>query len=494
MSVPLGAWLLGRVLGRLGEPGSLSPGRVLARALLLALFAIGPGRALAAALHQGVVELRAQVPITKSEADPTFHGAFRWIAQQRAADPDPTPWRVAYLTRTTRQHAWAEGLRTGVPVVDFVNISTNFLAMRPRERSLAGFADWNIRFAILEGIDPPFAGMALRFTSGRYRIFEVSSFDSRFVVGPTGVEVSGLRFAGDEVRFEVRGAPAGGAELQVRTAHHPRWRAWQGGRSLAVQATSPRLDAKPRQDQLRVVASDGEVVLRCDGAMPGLGAGVALSLLGLATLVLGASARRRRWLERSSEALADRLRPRRHVIALGACAVVAIAVLPGARRTPNVLLPPALEGRGLEVSVLRPAGWIPCQAAWWRAAYLCPNKEEGLAPAAVVDGWIGRGARPDDTEEHGQPWPATRVAFSSAAVEVELRFLAPAGRRLVLDLVATGATHVSVIGPAGPLLERAVGGEPVHVELPWPPGARELVVQARSRSLKPELMIGAVID
>src|SRR5262245_60872796 len=97
------------------------------------------------------------------------------------------------------------------------------IANRPRELSFPGFSDWNVRFAVTEGTAPPLPGMKERFASGAARVFEVPNYDDRFVVAQPGVDIRNVAVVGDEIRFELAGAPPEGADVQVRVAWFPRW-------------------------------------------------------------------------------------------------------------------------------------------------------------------------------------------------------------------------------------------------------------------------------
>ena len=69
--------------------------------------------------------------------------------------------------RDQKRHPfWAEGIDVGVPFVDLVNISSNFLTFRPREFSAEGMKDWNIRFVLTDKPEAPFPGLVERLRSG----------------------------------------------------------------------------------------------------------------------------------------------------------------------------------------------------------------------------------------------------------------------------------------------------------------------------------------
>ena len=461
--VPAAAWLLSRLYRPLSRPGSLAAPAVLARAALVALLIWGPVRLLAAGAAVPVRDLQNQVPqcSPKCNTDGDYHVVFDWIKARREADPDPTPWRVAYMDPTPLHHAtFAEGLRTGVPVVNFMDVPSNLLAARPREVSLRGFNDWNIRYAIAPVNSPPFPEMTARFTSGHYRVWEVNGFDDRFVVAPSGVSIKGLRVDGDVIRFTVEGAPSGGVELQVRAAFYPRWRARQNGVKLPLWARQPRPDTFPRQEQIALRASNGEVVISCTGAMPRFARGVFLSLVGVALLLGGARVAHRRRIEsllsharrrigqplrEGMAALKGRLDARRVrtlLLVLGV-AGTGVAVLVSTRGSRHLFMP-AVGGAGLEVSMKRPNGRnVPCWPNIAEGGYVCTYLAG--SPALHVGGWMGVDPRIDHTLEIPRHWPAIRV-FMPAAGTARLKFarVKLAGGALDLRLLSAGSGEMTV--------------------------------------------------
>jgi hypothetical protein len=157
--------------------------------------------------------------------------------------------------------------------------------------SAQGFHDWSIRYAISDHGGPPFPGAQVRLTEGQLTVWEVPDYDDRYVVAPAGVTVRELRFGDDEIRFRLDGVPDGGADIHVRCAWFPRWRAHQEGRLIPLVATPPHPGAKAKQEQLLVHASNGEVVLTCDAPMPRFWAGLLFTLLGVGGLIVCAPAK-----------------------------------------------------------------------------------------------------------------------------------------------------------------------------------------------------------
>ena len=62
-------------------------------------------------------------PRWKAQTDGDWRAVFAWLKARRQEDPGPTPWRVAYLRPSGPPHpAWASGLDSGVPAVDYADI------------------------------------------------------------------------------------------------------------------------------------------------------------------------------------------------------------------------------------------------------------------------------------------------------------------------------------------------------------------------------------
>jgi hypothetical protein len=457
--IPSLAWLLSLAFARLARVGSLAPHAVLGRAILAGLLLLGPARALLEGFDSLRLQLQSQLPRQRGPRPHTgadHEHAFQWLANQRTQDPSPTPWRAAIVWSNRGRHgAWDEGFRMGVPVVDYVNVPANFLTMRPREITAAGFHDWNIRYAILDHAGPPFPGAVLRVTFGQLTIWEVPDYDDRYVVAPPGVAVRDLKFEDDTIRFSLEGVPAGGAEVMIRCAWFPRWRARQGSTSVPLSASPPRPDAKPNQDQLLVhAAKNGEVVVTCDGPMPRFWAGLLFTLFGAAGLVLCASAGGRSSAERRARLLWGRVHgwwsrwltplfvpgwraPRLAIV----MAVLGIGMVVAWRGSTRLAVPP-FEGIGMDVFVTSvPGGPLRCTGAWWLGRYFCPHD------LATVDGWVGYIGPRDDTGEFHRQWPGTRVSIPVAGTTVELRF----GRvnlvvgRIEIDINTSGEQQITPI-------------------------------------------------
>lgn len=492
-AIPPLAWALARVMAHLSSPGSLRPRPVIGRAVLLLLLVLGPGRAVAYGLSTTVTSLQHQVPADangrraqKTETDPDYDEAFGWLKQARAEDPSPTPWRAALHWTGHRKHAaWTEGDRTGVPIVDFVAMSANFLGIRPREKSLQGYRDWNIRFAVTDHATPPWPELVERFKKGPYHVWEVPEYDDRFVLVPEGARVSDLHVEGDSIRFTLEGMPEGGADVQIRSAWFPRWRAVQGGAALPVTRRLPRPEAVAKQDQIVVRAGNGVVTLTCDGPMPGAVQGTALSALGLGLGAVIVARRRRLQVERALRRVAGRAAAVWRVLfarVYGAFAPpaprwrapVVVAVISASLvalhfRGTRRLRYPVLPGLGLSVATTDADGRRrSCPAQWWSNTYQCP---EGVTDA-TVEPWLGHGVVVGDCGEDPPFWPAVRLVTKDAKRPIELRFKNVRLRGSVW-LEASTWGKFTLYGAVGgvPFEERTMDGA-ASAWIDVPPGAK----------------------
>jgi hypothetical protein len=474
---------------------------VMVRVVLLGTVVYGLGRSMVGGLDHLGTELRGTVPHADRSMERTHTGAdyrqiFDWVKQRRQQDPSPTLWRAAILWRTVWRHAaWTEGMNTGVPVVDPNQVPSNYLNIRPREISARGFNDWNIKYAITDYAGPPFPGSSERFAAGRFHVWEVDGYDDHYVIAPPGVTVSDLRLEGESIRFTVAGAPPGGAELQLRTAAYPRWRARQGDAWLPVGARLPRPDAKEKQEQVVVRAGNGPLILTCDGTLPRYWLGLFVTLCALALLPLAGSAQRRARLERLVEralgaarqqVLALRQRWKRRQLRLAAALAVLVLLLVGVgvtlRGARRIFLP-AIEGLG-DFSVRWRAGagrTAACLPVPWNGQFLCG------ADGAVVDEWLGTASAADDSGEGPALWPGIRVAIHDPGGAVVLRFGrvrldAPSG--LWLQSSGWGRHHLKIIWGDTLLDDVDFDGESVR-QLPLPEGmsgARPLRIEIRAAS------------
>jgi hypothetical protein len=380
---------------------------------------------------------------------------FDWLAAERKQDPSPTLWRVAVSwPRRWRHTLWGTGLRTGVPVVDFGWVSGNFLAYRAREFTAAGLRDWSVRYVLTEDPATPLPGATQVFQRGGIWVWQMPSYDGLSVLAPPGVQIQGLRYEPDRIRFVVSGAGAGGAPVHIRTAWFPAWRAWQNGNAIPVRAEPPRPDAKPRQEQLAVTASNGEVVLTCDGPMPGSGFGALVSLLALAAIALAGTGRGRDRMEAVvREALSRARAARQHAVGW-------LARLPRRRRMMVWLVPVvvlALFAVGVRLrgaTRLRPSPWelsgLSATATRGLVTERCkPSYMLGRARCgdlAELDFYLGADPKRDDTAEYLTLFPALRLICREPGTEITARWrnIRLAGRTLEVRYHTAGSVHGSI--------------------------------------------------
>ena len=367
-------------------------------------------------------------------------------------------------------------------------ISSNFLTFRPREFSTDGMRDWNIRFVVTDKAGIPLPGLVERLRSGPLRIFELPDYDNRYIVAPAAVTVSGVRLVDDEIRFDVAGAPPEGADVQIRTAWFPRWRArLAGDGDLPVTSGSPRPSAKPKQDQIVVHARNGSIVVSCDGFMPWFWPGFGMSVVGAAAIAFAAAEKRRDRLEgwlgaawravsiRLSEAWTRRVRAKPAHLLAGVVSLVVLLGIGAVARGGSHLALPAVEGLGgvdVYAGSTSTAALERCTPEWWRGRYHCGGE------SADIDSWLGGGGPGDDTGESGKLWQGTRVSIPRAGDEVRLHYsrLHLRGQVLRMYVSAWGKVSVTALVGSRSVFEREYRGDSgEEIVLPdWVPYAAGL--------------------
>jgi len=229
-----------------------------------------------------------------------------------------------------------------------------------------------------------------------------------------------------------------------------------------------------------VRAGNGDVLMTCDGTLPGYWPGLFVTLLAMAAIVLTAAARKRERFElllqeaarrgmQAVESVRRSLHRRLRLLAVVAViALLAVGVRARVRGTRHLSASP-IEGLGdLTVSWRGPDGELsPCMPAFWRGQYSCGSG------AAVVDGWLGTTSPGDDSGEGAALWPGIRVTSRYAGTTVLLRFGrvrldAPDG--LWIQNSTWNAHHVRVIWGDYVLTKSDFSGEEMH-QLPLPEGA-----------------------
>jgi hypothetical protein len=336
--------------------------------------------------------------------------------------------------------------------------------------------------------ETPLPQLVERLQSGSLHIFELPDYDDRYILAPEAVSVTGIRLVDDEIRFDVAGAPPEGADLQIRTAWFPRWRArLAGGGELSLTSRPPRPSARPKQDQIVVRARNGSIVVSCDGFIPWFWPGLGVSILGAAGIVLLAAERRREKLEgwfvaawrASTSWMLDgwkrRVRHKPRVVAGLLFLLVLLAVGAAARGGSHLSLP-VIEGLGgVDVYASPGSASAPsqkCAAEWWRGRYHCAGE------GADVDSWLGSVAPGDSTGESGKLWPGTRISIPRAGSKVRLHYsrLQLRGKALRMRISARGALSVTGLVGTRSVFDRVYRGESYQdIVLPdWIPYAAGL--------------------
>ncbi|HEX4338004.1 MAG TPA: hypothetical protein VH062_18975 [Polyangiaceae bacterium] len=482
--IPCVAWWLDSLEKRvLRSSGSLAVSRVGARTLMLALLLYGPARVALSGLDVLGSDLRELVRTVGPSAERAHTGedyrrVLGFLKDRRDEDRSSLLWRAAVIWKNTWRHAvWAEGMNTGVPIVDADQVPSNFFEIRPREMNARGFNDWNVRYVLTDLPTVPFGNVVERFVSGPFHVWEVLPFDTRYAIAPPGVQVTDIHLEGESIRFHVEGAPSGGADIQLRTAAFPRWRARERGEWLRVSARLPRADAAPHQEQLVVHAKNGDVLMTCDGTMPGYWSGLIVTLAAALGIGMGASERKRARFEEMLRAalarassLAAEAGRRGHRWAKPAAMVGAVVVLGlgiGVRfRGARELAGPALVGLGdFDVGSYRNGHVEPCSPTFWRDQFTCTSGN------VVVDGWLGTKAAGDDSGEAAALWPGIRVRSRKGNTVVldfgRVHLDAPDGLWIQN---ATWFSHRAKITWGDAVLATSTfSGEEMHV-FPLPPG------------------------
>lgn len=442
--VPAVAWTLELLSRQLRVSRDLRVRSMVRATVLVLMLGIGPLRLAAAAVELMQSHMRAQLSGRSNERSHTgkdYHQVFEFIRDARSADPSTTPWRVWIDWRREWRHAaWSEGFALHVPVIDPISVPGNFLGIRPREYTLQGLANWNVRFVITDYQNAPFDGLTKVKTAGRFTLFEVKDYNAAFVEAPPGVQVSNVDIHGDQIEFDVSGA-AKPIEVRVRCAWYPRWRAYGAG--VALRAAPPHPGAGAMQEQLLVTAGNGRVVLRCDGSMPRQTLGTSVTLLSLLGLVWSArGGRGLRWrnvdrLRSAAKTAFERVRqsvlglPRWGVLALALGSLALGTVVMFRRGHQSVLPPPLFAPWWLEVSGGADGEFSRCRTRWLVGKYVCSS--------ASVTTTLGSSARElDATGEYARLWPGISVNFEQASVvRLEYRRFALKGP-LVLESAASG--------------------------------------------------------
>lgn len=498
--VPALAWGVERLIAHLKVPGTLDWRPVLYRAFMGTLLIFGIGHMLNNSLASLRDKLRDQVvpaalttppaPLG-SEVDDDLNTTMKWIAEQRAKDPSPTPFRMATLWNGWDSWGlWWYPWRINVPLVHLEALPGNFLKFRPQHVSAECLSQWNVRYVVLRTPTverkpkPPFPELHRRFTVGRYHVFELKNYDPRYVLlGATDAKISGLVVAEDRVEFDIAGA-SGETPVVVRTAWFPRWRASLDGSPLTVTQVNAHADAV-NESQVGLLARNGHVVLTCDGNMPTERAAIATSGLGFAAGLSFGNRRLRRRFSRSfarfgvfiyglRTRLVSRLtvRPRWKWLALS---LFCLVVIGGTRlvRARHLRLPGMLGNTAsFAINDQSGARW-PCVKTPFSGTYVCGAGGTG----EPIQNRFGRTV--GHMGEFPPLWPGIGVPLPVPGRTLEARFqkIAP-GRQLVLKYDASAPVILEATYRGIPLARQelnAYWGE-VALDLPVANGNDELVL------------------
>lgn len=431
--LPVLAWLIDRGYRLLREPRSFEVRAVLGRALVAALLFAGFLRVASNAVQALQTNVRMQIPNSaepgrvRAYAGPDHEKVFDWLRQMRAADKNPTRWRLLVRYADPGPHmphaVWSEGFASLIPIVDLRYFSTAFLKNRPRELSVEALREWNVRYMLTDTPTAPAPNATRVFQSGSLLVWQNTGYDGRTVVAPAGVSLGKLQVSDEHVAFTVSGVPSAGIDLRVRTAWFPRWTARSGDSRLAVVGVPPFSGAQERQDQILIRGvKNGPVMLRCDGPLPRSRSSALFSIIGLFGLGLACSRRGRDRLSTLAQRAAGRVvrwrrthlgTHRRWAAVLTGALLLACGAVwcKGSAR----IRYPAIEGLGMRVWHAKQGKLQPCSSEWWLGRYVCDD--------TVIMAWGGYDDHTDQSGETPHQWPA--VLARSGAAETRLRFAFP---------------------------------------------------------------------
>lgn len=462
---PAMAWGLEQLLAHVKIPSRTEWRPTLFRGFAATLLIFGLGHTVNNTFASLLEKLRDQVapaalatppPPLGSEVDDELNAVMTWIAKQRAGDPSPTPFRMATVWNGWDSWGmWWFPWRVNVPLVHLEALPGNFLKFRPQHVSAECLSQWNVRYVILRTptperrAKPPFPELHRRYHVGRYHVFELRNYDSRYVLAgaPTTI-ISGLKVDKDRIEFDVAGTKDP-TPLVVRSAWFPRWTARVNGELTPVTQVAAHAGAV-NESQLGIMARDGHVVLTCDGLMPlelparaatGIGASVGLTLSNrrlrrrLAMLPQALLSRLRQWGQRLSWA---RVAPTYRWVAL---AVFALGLIVATRlvRTRQLRLP-GIIGNNVAFTVrdLTGLSW-PCVKTPFSGTYVCGGGTGG----DPVFNRLGRS--PGNMGEFPPLWPGIGATLPPPGRTFEARFerIKP-GKQLLLRYDASMPVSVEV--------------------------------------------------
>jgi len=412
------AVMLDRMLDR-RRAASLSFRTVVARAIgigVVFVFVLGP---LGTTITRGRYALR-KIEVVKYEDEPEYR--LLEVALQRLRANDRDAYRGYFAARANPHAAMALALRTGVPLIAMNNPPGLFLMNRPQIGDLDGVRAWAAKYFIVDATATVSANWKEVERVGRYRIYRDDGFLG-MARGPKGVTVTTTRFDDREIRLRVAGAPPGGADVQLAVAYYPRFRAFQNGLPLTIEAAPSRTDGP--NDQLKVHAVDGEVVFHPNGSLPSsarawTGTFVGIGLFGLLLAARFSSGFRARLSrgEARRRALVDRLRaaatPRRSAAAMAISLAVfvlgtALPRAPSARPRLRAFFEDRFGVRRNDVA---------CPQSWGTRKWICGDPNESQAEVQhTVSSEPAPGFWPQ-----GDSWSSLRIVEREGKSNIRVRF------------------------------------------------------------------------
>jgi hypothetical protein len=403
---------------------------------------------LAQALRAETIALQAHRPIRVRTDAPSLDRVVDALRDRRARDAT-WPFRVLWTADPDIQEVPLTALRARVPIMTLPGLPALTNPNRLRVPTPDALRAWGVRYVVSDRPTPPNNDFVDEGAIGPFHLFRNESYRG-LATAPDGVRVEVTKFEDDEVRLQVRGAPADGAEIRLAMAWYPRLRAREDGRAIDVLRLPEAPGAPPMLVGLRV--HDGEVVLRPDRALPGTALGFLVSILSIAGLVVvtrvGRSTRVDGALARARVAMSarwarvpiDRLSWRHVLWVGGGASTLALATALGLGRARTAS--PLLRGFGGD-----------------RAAVAYTDLEGGHRTACLESLALRQWRCALDALEEGVPRVQVSTAMDPAAPGEAWAFGRPFSAIRVEDPRGRGVVHVTVRGfAAGGFLHVRMAG------------------------------------
>ena len=350
------------------------------------------------------------------------------LALLRQRDPD-WPFRAYWVSDRNLHEAGATAMRTGVPVMTLPYLAALFLRARLHEATPAALDAWGVKYMIVDATFEPTAPWTIELEVPPYRLLRNDRF-AGMAHASSGAHAKIESFTDDEIRLSVSGAGERGTDVQLAVAFYPRFRAWQGGRQLPVSAAAAIAGGDP--EQLMVHATDGEVILRPDGPLPGRNVGWAATIFGATVLTMFAIYRKRP-LPRFAQSLVERLKatmqrlpavPSRVLWIVSTLAVVVIFAADAWPRTRRTLL---LATWGSDAGTVRRTDLAKrtnaqCPESALSRRWICRSQEKVGEVLAEVGREVG-----DDPQRYslwfqGEPWSSMLIVEHMGASMLHVHF------------------------------------------------------------------------